>query len=293
MGLSKATNLELRFSEKYVTERTHKDNFNISTYFANANVPCKYSVPAAFNWVIFCCTVAKSEHTAVDKLCGKSFSDCTKKSVPRRKRKKDSTIIHSHRVWILLRRHDGSRSVWPDRVIFWTLGNFSKPVAKISLPKSPTFLTNSCKVSKFLFFLVKSFLGNFYRHLATFHWSHCSRCTAVEATSSFHSYANTARPLNTLNAAKELQLVAQQYFNRHCYDENYSYFWTLALSQLKQNDTLLPECPRLPYSDFLGSISLSLVLDLVTYWYGQRLTYVGGLHAVGWGEGPWALVIPL
>ena len=29
------------------------------------------------------------------------------------------------------------------------------------------------KVSKSLIFLVKSFLGNFYRHLVTFYWSHC------------------------------------------------------------------------------------------------------------------------
>ena len=29
------------------------------------------------------------------------------------------------------------------------------------------------KVSKSLIFLVKSFLGNFYRHLALFYWSHC------------------------------------------------------------------------------------------------------------------------
>ena len=30
------------------------------------------------------------------------------------------------------------------------------------------------KVSKSIIFLVKSFLGNFYRHLAIFYWSHCS-----------------------------------------------------------------------------------------------------------------------
>ena len=33
--------------------------------------------------------------------------------------------------------------VWPDWAIYWTLGNFSKPVATISLRKSRTFLGNS------------------------------------------------------------------------------------------------------------------------------------------------------
>ena len=32
--------------------------------------------------------------------------------------------------------------------IYWTLGNFTKPVATISLPKSPTFLGNFCKGEK-------------------------------------------------------------------------------------------------------------------------------------------------
>ena len=36
--------------------------------------------------------------------------------------------------------------VWPDWAIYCTLGNFSKPVATIILPKSPTFLGNFCKV---------------------------------------------------------------------------------------------------------------------------------------------------
>ena len=33
-----------------------------------------------------------------------------------------------------------SNSVWPDSAIYWTLGNFSKLLATISLPKSLTFL---------------------------------------------------------------------------------------------------------------------------------------------------------
>ena len=63
--------------------------------------------------------------------------------------------------------------VWPDLAIYWTFGNFLKPLATINLPKSPTFLDNFCKGVKTYHFLVKSFLGNFYRHLAISFRSHC------------------------------------------------------------------------------------------------------------------------
>ena len=45
------------------------------------------------------------------------------------------------------------------------LGNFSKPVATINLPKLHTLLGNFCKGVKMFHF---SFLGNFYRNLAIF-----------------------------------------------------------------------------------------------------------------------------
>ena len=51
--------------------------------------------------------------------------------------------------------------MWPDWAIYCTWGNFLKPVASIFV-----------KVSKSFIFLVKSFLGNFYRRLATLNWSH-------------------------------------------------------------------------------------------------------------------------
>ena len=51
--------------------------------------------------------------------------------------------------------------VWPDLATYWTLGNFLKAVATITLPKSPTFLGNFSKIVKKIIFLVKSFLGNF------------------------------------------------------------------------------------------------------------------------------------
>ena len=35
-------------------------------------------------------------------------------------------------------------AVWPDWAIYWTLGNFSKPLATIILPKSPTFIGIFC-----------------------------------------------------------------------------------------------------------------------------------------------------
>ena len=71
------------------------------------------------------------------------------------------------------------KSVWPDWTIYWTLSHFLKPIAKINLPKSPAFLGNFCKGVKNLPFLGKSFLGNFYRNLATFYWSHWQMLTQI------------------------------------------------------------------------------------------------------------------
>ena len=64
-------------------------------------------------------------------------------------------------------------SVWLDWAINWTLGKHSKPVATIILPKSLTFLGNFCKVVKIIHFSCEIILGNFYRHLVIFFWSHC------------------------------------------------------------------------------------------------------------------------
>ena len=58
-------------------------------------------------------------------------------------------------------------------VIYWTLGNFSKPLATINLPKSPTFLGNFCKGVKICHFSSDIIWCNFYRHLAIFFCSHC------------------------------------------------------------------------------------------------------------------------
>ena len=60
------------------------------------------------------------------------------------------------------------RPVWPDLAIYWTLGNFLKPLAAISLPKSPTVLGNFCKGVKICHFSSEIIFGHFYRHLAIF-----------------------------------------------------------------------------------------------------------------------------
>ena len=36
-------------------------------------------------------------------------------------------------------------AMWPELATFWTLGNFSKPLATSYLPNSPTFLGIFCK----------------------------------------------------------------------------------------------------------------------------------------------------
>ena len=63
--------------------------------------------------------------------------------------------------------------MWPDWAIFCYFGKHSKLVSTIILPKLPALLGNFCKSVKIIHFLVKSFWGNFYQHLAFFIWSHC------------------------------------------------------------------------------------------------------------------------
>ena len=60
--------------------------------------------------------------------------------------------------------------VWQYWAIYCTLGNISKSLTTII--NCPHFKAIFVKVSKAFIFLLKSFLGNFYRHLATFYWSH-------------------------------------------------------------------------------------------------------------------------
>ena len=76
---------------------------------------------------------------------------------------------------IRIRTHDLTKSRWVSDSVtrLGDLLDFGQ-VFKINLPKSPSFLGIFVKVSKYIIFLVKSFLGNFYGHLAIIFWSHWS-----------------------------------------------------------------------------------------------------------------------
>ena len=63
--------------------------------------------------------------------------------------------------------------------IFW------KPLSTINLSKSPTFLGNFRKGVKIYHFSIEINLGNFYRHLATFYWSHCIWATYLRTCNRF------------------------------------------------------------------------------------------------------------
>ena len=52
--------------------------------------------------------------------------------------------------------------VWPDWAIYWSLGNFSKPVATIGLPKSPSFLGNFRKGVKIVIFSCEIEFGQLF-----------------------------------------------------------------------------------------------------------------------------------
>ena len=54
-------------------------------------------------------------------------------------------------------------------------GILFKAWGKNYLAQTAHILVNFCKVLNIFLFLLKSFLGNFYRNLATFYWSHCQR----------------------------------------------------------------------------------------------------------------------
>ena len=44
------------------------------------------------------------------------------------------------RMWVKGEGDCMLKTVWPDLAIFWTVGNFLKPLATINLPKSPNIL---------------------------------------------------------------------------------------------------------------------------------------------------------
>ena len=59
-------------------------------------------------------------------------------------------------------------AVWPDLAIYWTLGNFLKPLATINLPQSPPFLGNFCKGVKSVHFSSETIFGQLLWTLAIF-----------------------------------------------------------------------------------------------------------------------------
>ena len=63
-------------------------------------------------------------------------------------------------------------AVWPDWAIYYTLGNFLKPLATINLPKSPTFLGNFGKGVKIYHFSYEISFGQLLWTFGDFFWSH-------------------------------------------------------------------------------------------------------------------------
>ena len=75
-------------------------------------------------------------------------------------------IVPNWQLWYKKTHHQSDQiglfiAVWATFQSLWQ---------QLFLSKLPTFLCNVCKV----IFQVKSFLGNFDRHLVTFYWSHCT-----------------------------------------------------------------------------------------------------------------------
>ena len=59
--------------------------------------------------------------------------------------------------------------MWPDWAIFYTLGNFFKPLATISLPKYLTFLGNFCKGVKIYHFSSEIIFGQLLQTFGDFY----------------------------------------------------------------------------------------------------------------------------
>ena len=90
------------------------------------------------------------------------------------KQKWDWPIFETHLWWEWLsnlrRRY---LPVWPDWAIYWTLGNFLKPLATINLPKSPTFLGKFWKGVKIFHISSEITFGQLLQTFGDFFWSHC------------------------------------------------------------------------------------------------------------------------
>ena len=115
---------------------------------------CLCSFPESFTWFASSASVTasspSSSSTPSTRHCPAfspaparpSFSwDCSMKSTSKNVLKK----YQNFEVTVRAKCESWLGSVWPDRAIYWTLGKFLKPVATISLPKSPTLRGNFCK----------------------------------------------------------------------------------------------------------------------------------------------------
>ena len=88
--------------------------------------------------------------------------------------------------------HQGSlkfnlSSVWPDWAIYWTLGDFLKPLATINLPKYPTFLGNFCKGLKIYKFSSEIIFMQLLKTFGDFFWSHCLSYTIIPLGQSYQT----------------------------------------------------------------------------------------------------------
>ena len=81
-------------------------------------------------------------------------------------------LTHYAAMYPIRRLHKQYDQIWR---FIWLWATFQSLWKQFICPNLPHSYTIFVKVSKSLIFLVKSFLGNFYRHLATFYWSHCSK----------------------------------------------------------------------------------------------------------------------
>ena len=90
-------------------------------------------------------------------------------------------------------------TVWPDWAIYWTLGNFLKPLATINLPKSLKFPGNFCIGVKSYHFYSEIIFGQLLQTFGNFFWLHCTLSTNLSnGNSVFHGIKGL--PKHTTNA---------------------------------------------------------------------------------------------
>ena len=118
------------------------------------------------------------------------------------------------------------------------------------------------KVSKSLIFLVKSFLGNFYRHLAIFYWSHWHHRKWENNDFKSERERRTIHRFLTLEVANALSW----------HDKHYSECVELD-TQRRQRSVLLPLQNWMFRSSRMCTVSLFLTRGLVTFVTHFLLSY--------------------